>query len=227
MEIAEHSQQECKTVLDEARKARRDHHDLKPGLVDALFTRGAAYREWLEKDRLLASAVNARETELTQARAECSACQNELLRLDEETAALKAEIDRQENLLSRQHQLRPITWKFGPAFPDTERWIRNPDERELSSPWADESWNRARTQVLIEALHLHRTFVECVPDKVRRIFTARWTFWEERCHRQRSATRLSSPRGRRSFSSFRWFRLPLPHLTGCSLIAAGNHSAGF
>ena len=83
----------CKTALDEARTGRRYHQDLKPSLVDALFTRGAAYREWLERDRSLAAAVSARETELTQARAECGARQNELRRLAGETASLKAEIN--------------------------------------------------------------------------------------------------------------------------------------
>jgi hypothetical protein len=169
VERAEDSQCECKTALDEARAGHRYHQDLKPSLVDALFTRGAAYRQWLERDRSLAAAASARETELTQARAECGARQNELRRLAGETASLKAEINRQENLLSGQHQLLDqLRGKLGPAFPDAEGWTSNPDERELSSPWADESWNRARTQVLIEALHLHRTFVECVPGRIRK-----------------------------------------------------------
>jgi hypothetical protein len=155
--------------LEEARIARRDHHDLKPGLVDAMFTRGAAYREWLEKDRLLAAAVAIREKELNDARAVCSACQKELRVLEEKIAGLKADAARQEELMEQQHGLvAELIEKLGSAVPVVEHWPDNPDKRELSSPWADESWNQARTQVLIAALHLHRTFIECVPGRIRK-----------------------------------------------------------
>ena len=54
---AERVENECNISLDDGRKARRNHRDFKPGFVDALFSRGAAYREWREKDRSLAAAI--------------------------------------------------------------------------------------------------------------------------------------------------------------------------
>ncbi len=112
--------------LDRAVKARQEQHELKPELVDAVFTLGKAYREWRAKDVELAASVE-------RCRAECDgACKQ-----------LEA------------------------SFPGPAAWDELPEARELSSPWADESWNRARTRVFLEALHLHRTFIECVPGQIR------------------------------------------------------------
>ncbi len=64
---ARDSQAERQVSLDEAIAARRDHQHFKPGLLDALFTRGAAYRHWHEKARLLENALDELERELRQA----------------------------------------------------------------------------------------------------------------------------------------------------------------
>ena len=165
---AEDSQSKCKISLDNALDARRGHRAFKPGLVDALFTLGAAYREWREKDRLLATTIDAHETLHEHTRAECEARRQDLRGREEEIVTLMNDVAEHENILVRQNQLLDaLRDKLGSAFPATESWITSPNDRELSSPWADETWNRARTQVLIEALHLHRAFMECVPDKVR------------------------------------------------------------
>ncbi len=50
--------------LRDALNARREHLQFKPGLVDAVFTAGAAYREWRDKDRRLLAAVEDRGREL-------------------------------------------------------------------------------------------------------------------------------------------------------------------
>ena len=155
--------------LDEAIAARRDHQHFKPGLVDVLFTRGAAYHHWHEKDRLQEDAVDERERELRQAGIECEARQRTLVGIEGEIARLAADITGQGDRLNLQNQLvDSVREKLGPAFPLSGHWSTSPEERELSSPWVDEAWNRARTGVLIEALHLHRTFIECLPDKIRK-----------------------------------------------------------
>jgi hypothetical protein len=225
--IAEASHGKCKISLDEPLNARRDHRHFKPGLVDALFTLGSAYREWREKDRLLAAAIDTHETGLKHARAECDAHQQHVRSIQDEITKLTTDVAGQEKLFAQQKQVLDVLRdKLGSAFPARERWVTSPDDRELSSPWADETWNCARTEVLIEALHLHRTFIECVPDKVRKISRARWTSWAGKC-RQKLMARRSSPLGQRFSSSFPLFPPPLLLLTGCSPIAVENRSVGF
>jgi hypothetical protein len=87
----------------------------------------------------------------------------------EEDRRLAAEIDALEQATARARN----------RFADLEAALRRlraetlveremgHEARELSSPWADEEWNRARTRVFIEALHLHRAFLECVPMRIR------------------------------------------------------------
>ncbi|HEY3456280.1 MAG TPA: AAA domain-containing protein [Bryobacteraceae bacterium] len=168
-ESAACSHEAYQSKRQEALTARLEHQAFKPGLVDALFTFGTSYREWREKDRILAAAVEAREKELNQARSEYDSLRQNIDNAEEQIAKLTSEFSGQENILNRQNQsIDELRRKLGKAFPNKETWLTNPDERELSSPWTDEGWNRARTQVLIEALHLHRTFIECVPDKIRK-----------------------------------------------------------
>lgn len=167
VEAGEGRQQDAKASRDEAVETRRRHQDFKPGLVDALFSRGAAYREWRERDRLLADAVEYREVELRHVRAECDVQRQNLREREQEIAALSADVAARQNQLSEQsQQLNGWREKLGRAFPGIERWMTDSDEREQSSPWADEIWNQARTRVLIAALHLHRAFMECVPRQV-------------------------------------------------------------
>ena len=159
----------CQNSLYQATNARRDHRVFKPAFVDALFTMGGAYREWREKDLHLAAAIDASETRLKQA---CAACDEEwksLHQIEHEITNRAKDIAAREDLLACENQrLEGLRGKLGRAFPAIECWATNPELRELSSPWADETWNRTRTQVFIEALHLHRTFVECLPHKIRK-----------------------------------------------------------
>ncbi|HEX4167058.1 MAG TPA: ATP-binding protein [Bryobacteraceae bacterium] len=127
--------------LEAVLAARRNHHSFKPGLVDALFTRGGAYQEWRDADGRLAATVAACQTACDAARA------------------------RLAGLSAAQEHLTPLTASF-PA-PSLEQWLANPEARELSSPWADESWNRARNRVFLAALYLHRVFIECAPQQIR------------------------------------------------------------
>jgi hypothetical protein len=169
LKLAEDLERRAKLNLDEARTARREHQDLKPGLVDAVFTRGAAYREWTEKDRSLAVAASVAEEEWKHARGECDTRRKELSRCDEEVGGLMADLARQQDMLRQCRQtVDAFRERLGEAFPDIENWARNPDERERSSPWADKTWNEARTQVLLAALYLHRAFIECVPKQIRK-----------------------------------------------------------
>ncbi len=168
VKTSEDRQKDCKANLETASDVRRRHQDFKPGLVDALFSLGAAYREWREKDRLLAAAIEVREVEWQDARTECSTRWQELQEREAETARLAAAMTAQQDLLTKQTaELQGLRETLGPALPAVERWLTHPEERERSRPWADETWNQARTRVLIAAIHLHRTFIECVPGKVK------------------------------------------------------------
>jgi AAA domain len=168
IESTETLRNETRTKLNQALLARREHLTFKPGLVDALFSRGRAYAEWRARDLLLAAAVDTLEAELNIIAQHITDRHDSLRQLENEIDRLEADIAQKRNQLAEQDRLLS-RWrdKLGPAFPDGELWPAQPNERELSSPWADEAWSSARTRVFLEALHLHRTFIECVPAQIR------------------------------------------------------------
>lgn len=66
-------------------------------------------------------------------------------------------------------ELRRAREEWGDAFP--QDWRERPqDEQELAAPWSDEEWTRARTEVFLAAIHLHKTFVEATAKQFLRNF---------------------------------------------------------
>lgn len=66
-----------------------------------------------------------------------------------------------------REQNRHAKERFGSHIPTTAL-LSDDVERELSSPWNDPETTRARTEVFLAALQLHRDFIEAVPGKMLR-----------------------------------------------------------
>ena len=154
--------------VSDAREDRRRHQLIRPGVVSAVFTLGGATRAWRMRDRQFAFAVHTRQRELRTVRHEVERCREDLRLESRELVRISAQISaKQAELAAANHVLQAFREKLGSVFPDPTSWLADPDQRELSSPWADEIWNQARTRVFLAALHLHRAFIECVPSKIR------------------------------------------------------------
>ena len=147
---------------------RTDHQVFKPALVDAIFTLGSAYRDWRIDDESYASRISAAETDLERAEAALTACRKQREAAQAEYAFAEQELagSRQAAKLAGE-KVDALKARLGPLFPDSADWPEADEARELSSPWSDEEWNRARTEVFLQALHLHRAFIECCSLRVR------------------------------------------------------------
>jgi hypothetical protein len=153
--------------VHEAKQARLEHLAFKPRLIDAIFTLGAAYYKWRDIDASLASNVYTLQARHVSIQRRSKQCAEELAASQNSTAKLAAALQDQENQTAEQDRIvESHRGKLCDAFPETEKWLADPQARELSSPWTDEAWNRARTKVLIESLHLHRAFIEGAPRKI-------------------------------------------------------------
>jgi hypothetical protein len=167
-EQAAQYQLKAKAKLESALEARRAHLAFKPGMVDAVFSRGQAYQDWREKDLRLASAVADSEDQCTQAGLTLEGREAVKEEVAASVARLSKDVECRRAVLATQEQaLKAVREELGTVCADSEDWESSIEKRELSSPWADETWNRARTRVFLEALHLHRTFVECEPVRIK------------------------------------------------------------
>ncbi|WP_175409174.1 DEAD/DEAH box helicase [Streptomyces sp. TRM64462] len=163
----------ARRLLDAAAAHRAEHHMRRPGIASGIFTLGAAQREWLQEDRTLADAEESarrryedhERTAATQARAEHAA----RAALDEARGLLRTLQQRQSRL---EGMVADALRRWGAHIPGVEEQgfpgRTREDAEELSSPWSDAEFTRARTRLFIAAMDLHRAFLEGAADRMRK-----------------------------------------------------------
>ena len=135
------------------------------GTRPGFFAARASKRRWNE-------GREEQAQEVLQAAADAGAAQESLAALDREIATARRAERRANDALRRQ--MRPSQnaeraigdarrrWgdrvPDGPEYQETER-RELIEERELSAPWADEEFSRARTRLFLAALALHKAFI--------------------------------------------------------------------
>jgi hypothetical protein len=154
-------------VVDRLSAARDRHLEAKPGLWETLTSMGGATRAWRSELVRLNGALA--EAELT--RESCAAASDDLERTGSRTAhgiadnALRLdELDLEARELA--DQMRGDRERFGRTYPGAE-WLDDDVERELNAPWQDPEFNRARSDLLIRALEVHKAFLANAADMSR------------------------------------------------------------
>lgn len=159
-------------LLEKARNRRLEHRQFRPGLVEIIFSFGRAFREWRDQDRVLVAAVSVEERHCGEAQEVTADCSSRVQSILGQIDALNAEIGKKRAEFGRvRDRLIQSKQQMGRSFPELESW-GNATERELSSPWADDAWNKARADVFLAALELHKAFVLANPDRMRKSLQA-------------------------------------------------------
>ncbi|MGG7507505.1 AAA domain-containing protein [Plantibacter sp. YIM 135249] len=148
----------------EASRARQWHIDIRPGILETVFTLGRAVRAW----RTALHPFDERLHEADRARAGAQAAALDLEhRLTGAHRALTAAEDALAITTSTLERLRRQTIAdkdaLGPAYPG-EAWTG--DERELRTPWLNAELDEARSNLFLAALHLHRDFLACMAGEL-------------------------------------------------------------
>ncbi len=155
--------------LEEAENRRLDHRRFRPGIFEILFSLGKAFREWRQKDRVLAGRIEEAEQKLAQAARQRLTCQQKFQSLENEKQKATLTLERKRSSLAAAlDKLNKAKSQFGASFPVPAEWKKNEDARELLSPWADSEWNHARAKVFLEALQLHKAFITANADTLRK-----------------------------------------------------------
>ncbi len=154
--------------LDEhklAAQALARHRAVRPRVPEMLSSLGRIARGWRARDYELAGRVSAAERALAGAREEeanaAHAVADCIERVSVHQAAAR-EAREQTAQLERQLADAGERWSTlfpGAVFPD-DRWAGDEQRarRESQAPWLDERWDRARTEVFLAALALHKAF---------------------------------------------------------------------
>ncbi len=141
--------------LAEVRGREAKHALTRRPLLERLRTLGRADRPW----RMMARALRENRVRFEKELAELSA---EEPHLAEKCAALRSlEASLTREVLERRARLERST-REAPA------WATDEAKRERSVPWDDPEWNKARVRVFLEALELHRAFIQAEAQVVRK-----------------------------------------------------------
>ncbi|MER7707465.1 DEAD/DEAH box helicase [Kitasatospora sp. NPDC097605] len=116
-------------------------------------------------DEAGAAADRARAREAAAATAEAAALEA-VRRARQDAAAARSELDAATAELDAAHRALRRAATDLPSLPLD--WVHLDDrEQELGSPWSDEAWCTARSDLFMRALDLHRAFVAANAKRVR------------------------------------------------------------
>jgi hypothetical protein len=144
-------------AAEAVRKLQADHEHARPrGLKGVL---GGGKTDWRTDAGRLAARLASHEENLAAA----AIAAKEARQIAKATGTSAAEAKQEAERYAARYQwqqaaLETARRSWGGRFP--EGWLGLPqDEQEMSAPWSDEQWTRARTEVFLAAADLHRAFV--------------------------------------------------------------------
>lgn len=144
-------------ALAEATEDRGRHVEIRPGLLETLFSLGRAARDWRNTLGPLDAAVQDAQQSRRTAHERAQQLQSESASLavesadnEEARARLSAE------LAALRVHLAADRDRYGPAYPDAGRTGRT---REWRAPWLDVEIDEARSELFLAALRLHEDFL--------------------------------------------------------------------
>ncbi|MGD9787566.1 MAG: DEAD/DEAH box helicase [Sulfuricellaceae bacterium] len=152
-------------LLKEAQLALQSHDSARPGFLLWLSTLGRSHRDWWSRRRAI-------EEEVDDARRECSGpegalaetkvrhadAHRQLTDLDRDLKRKQADLAKARGELpALESALAEAMSSLGTHWP---AYGADDETREQSSPWATEEWRKAREEVFLAALDVHRAFIE-------------------------------------------------------------------
>ncbi len=149
------------------RAVQNEHEASRPGGLAGLLGVGEAIRHWRKRGSELAAEVADAERKTrfaSQDAATLASAARGLRSAAEQAATRAAEVAWRQ--AEDQRVIKRAREDWDRFFP--EDWPElDASAQELSAPWSDPEWSRARTQVFLAALDLHRAFIEGAAKSVR------------------------------------------------------------
>jgi len=136
---------------------------LRPGWVEALLTLGRAPREWRSQVTPVMTEQTQRRREVGFADVEYASAQHTATVSDEQLGAVRtAMADTQTTADSLASLCSEDRTRYGDAYPLDDTSV---DRFHTRAPWLDPELDRARSMLFLQALRLHRAWLENTVDK--------------------------------------------------------------
>lgn len=140
----------------------------RPSLLEIVLSRGRAWSEWRGDQGEVRDSLRGARRALDEAE-EQAARSDEARRLAtdlvDERRRERGEAERRQR--DAADEVDAFLARHPAVTLPTPELLRTED-RERSSPWVDEEWNRARSRLFLAALELHRALVLCEAKSFRR-----------------------------------------------------------
>ena len=177
-----------------AQNAYAGHRNDRPGLLVSLSTWFRAGREWHADHLALRDVCQDAERHRDQAARPLNRLRGQLRdarKASQRDRTALARLDQQTRAWRDQAVWATAQWgdrvPAGPGYPAIAE-TDGVDEREKSSPWADEEFTAARTELFLAALGLHKAFLTATAPTVRGNLNALMDILAGRGPRPRAAT---------------------------------------
>lgn len=147
------------------------HDKAKPGLLVWLSTAGRSHREWWIRRQEIDAQVRRASTDYDTVATEYEDAKAAHVTANRGIAEQKVALNQKRadhqqalNQVEVQSQACQLAMReLGTAWPQTNG---NDEERELSAPWSMPEWRRARQDLFLAALDVHRAFIEAHPQQI-------------------------------------------------------------
>lgn len=150
----------ARTEYTVATSRKAQHFSTRPSILRTLVTLGRARRHWSTEHGLLAADVAFAKSKMHAA----EQTRNLAEEVVKSASTLRSGVEGRlktvtERLRIVREMLSDARRILGQCFPNIGTWQRDELAREKSSPWADPAWDKARVELFLAALALHKAFV--------------------------------------------------------------------
>lgn len=171
LEVLRRENEDILRLKQEVEQKLDQHIKIKPGILDCIITLGKSHRLWWKKCNEIENKIKEIESQYETSNKKTSKIEKKykdtLYVIDakrKELDSAREDLNKTREIISKlKESLDMEKEKLNQHRPDPEM---DDSKREQSSPWLIPEWQKARIEVFLSGLMVHRAFVENHPEQM-------------------------------------------------------------